>query len=449
MGEVLDVLQYTSPKFKVLYPEYSVGKKYLVFKGGRASTKSWSIARALIDHACTYDGLRVVCGREIMKSIADSSKKLLEDTIERAGKWSEFKSTAGYIENRRTGARFTFMGLRDNPDSVKGLEGTDIFWGDEADSFSQESLDLLCPTMRKKGCKVIFSYNPQLPTTPIERLQHDKADRTISVFINYLEVLKYLPPEVVQEAEECREREPDKYRWIWLGEYRSQSQKTFIPLKYVTDAWNRAPSRSDDGVVAGLDIGLFHDRSVMVIRQGYNLLYGHEWRNVKNKELTQQVVGLCMKWGVQRLGIDAVGQGYPVYQDLREELGEMAIPLNTGVESRNRKKYVRMRDEMWGMEKDFLPQACFNGVGTLEEWTTDMTNIEYFYDSKGRYSIESKRSYIGRGFPSTDWADALGHSLLVRPVRAASEQYEPKKPDAVLLRRERNDYGFSGDWMGI
>ena len=108
-----------------------------------------------------------------------------------------------------------------------------------------------------------------------------------------------------------------------------------------------------------------------------------------------------------------------------------------------------MRDEMWGMEKDFLPQASFNGVGTLEEWTTDMTNIEFFYDSKGRYSIESKRSYIGRGFPSTDWADALGHSLLVRPVRAASEAYEPKKPDTVLLRRERNDYGFSSDWMGI
>jgi len=122
LGEVLDVLQYTSPKFKVLYPEYSVGKKYLVFKGGRASTKSWSIARALIDHACTYDGLRVVCGREIMKSIADSSKKLLEDTIGRAGKWGEFKSTASYIENVRTKARFTFMGLRDNPDSVKGLE---------------------------------------------------------------------------------------------------------------------------------------------------------------------------------------------------------------------------------------------------------------------------------------------------------------------------------------
>ncbi len=448
MGELVEVLQFTSPKFKVLYPEYSKGKKYLVFKGGRASTKSWSIARALIDHACTYDGLRVVCGREIMKSIADSSKKLLEDTITRAGKWGEFKTTASYIENTRTKARFTFMGLRDNPDSVKGLEGTDIFWGDEADSFSQESLDILCPTMRKRGCKVVFSYNPQLPTTPIEKLQEEKSDRTVSVFINYLEVLKYLPPEVVAEAEECREKEPEKYRWIWLGEFRSQSQKTFVPLKYVLDAWSRPVSRSTEGVVAGLDIGLFHDRSVMVVRQGLNLLYGHEWKNVDNKDLTQQVIGLCVKWGVQRLGIDAVGQGYPVYQDLRSELGEVAVPLNTGNEAKNRKKYVRMRDEMWGMEKEFLVGASLNGVGTLKDWTTDLTNIEYFYDNKGRYSIESKRSYIGRGFSSTDWADALGHSLLVGPVKDAGDFVPAGRPDSVLISRNR--YGdYPGDWMGI
>lgn len=448
MGEVVEVLQFTSPKFKVLYPEYSKGKKYLVFKGGRASTKSWSIARALIDHACTYDGLRVVCGREIMKSIADSSKKLLEDTITRAVKWGEFKSTSSYIENTRTKARFTFMGLRDNPDSVKGLEGTDIFWGDEADSFSQESLDILCPTMRKRGCKVIFSYNPQLPTTPIEKLQEEKADRTVTVFINYLEVLKWLPPEVVAEAEECREREPEKYRWIWLGEYRSQSQRTFIPLKYVMDAWNRPLSRCTDGVVAGFDIGLFHDRSVMVVRQGYNLLYGAEWKNMHNKDITQQVIGLCVKYGVQRLGIDAVGQGYPLYQDLKAELGEIAVPLNTGLEAKNRKKYVRRRDEMWGMEKEFLPHASFNGVGTLKDWTTDLTNIEFFYDNKGRYSIESKRSYIGRGFPSTDWADALGHSLLVIPVKDADDFYAPGHGPDVLMRRERLD-DYPSDWMGI
>jgi phage terminase large subunit len=448
LGEVVDVIQYTSPKFKVLYPEYSRGKKYLVFKGGRASTKSWSIARALIDHACTYDGLRVVCGREIMKSIADSSKKLLEDTITRAGKWGEFKTTASYIENTRTRARFTFMGLRDNPDSVKGLEGADIFWGDEADSFSQESLDILCPTMRKRGCKVILSYNPQLPTTPVEKLQLEKANRTVTVFINYLEVLEYLPREVIDEAEECREKEPEKYRWIWLGEYRMQTQDTFVPLKYVTEAWARPARRSDDGLVAGLDIGLFHDRSVMVIRQGPNVVYAREWKNVDNLELCQQVIGLVARWKVQRLAVDSAGQGYAVYQNLKKELDDCVVQVNAGVVAKNQKKYVRLRDEGWGLVREWLKDGSLGGQGRLEEWVTDLTNIKYFYDTKGRYSIESKRSYIGRGFPSTDWADALAYSLLVRPTSSSSDFARPESPDGVLFRRERNDY-YPSDWMGI
>jgi hypothetical protein len=214
------------------------------------------------------------------------------------------------------------------------------------------------------------------------------------------------------------------------------------------DGYRKAPVMTNEGVVAGLDIGLFHDRCVMVVRQGLNLLFGKEWKMVDNKLLTSQVVGLVAKWGVQRLGIDAVGQGYPVYQDLRAELGEVAVPLNTGVEARNRKKFVRLRDEMWGMEKDwFEAGGTLNGVGAYEDWTTDLTNIEYFYDNKGRYMIESKRHYIGRGFPSTDWADALGHSLLVKPLKDASEFSGGPSKEPVLLMRRYDDYPT--DWMGI
>lgn len=449
MSEVLEVIQYTSPKFMVLYPEHSVGKKYLVFKGGRASTKSWSIAKAIIDHCCTYEGLRVVCGREIMKSIDDSSKKLLEDTIRRAGKDDDFRITNSYIENLHTGATIKFMGVRDNPKSIKGLEGVDIFWGDEADSFSEESLDIICPTMRKKGCKVIFSYNPQLPTTPIEKLQRDKADRCVTVFINYLEVLRFLPPDVIAEAEECREKEPEKYGWIWLGEYRRQSQDTYIPLGLVNDAWTRAAKPSNDGIVSGIDVGLFHDRSVMVIRQGATLLYAREWRNVDNQLLCQQVIGLCAKWKVQKLAVDSAGQGFAVYQNLKNELRDMVVQVNAGVVARNQKKYVRLRDEAWGLAKEWLETGSFNGQGRLEDWVTDLTNIKYFYDTKGRYMIESKKSYIGRGFHSTDWADALGYSLLLRGVGPSESSYVPEGARSALFRRDAYRAGYPADWMGI
>ena len=448
MGEILNIIKYPSEKFKILYPEYSEGKKYIVLKGGRASTKSWSVARALIDHACTYDGLRVVCGREIMKSIQDSSKKLLEDTITRAGLWSEFKTTNSYIENTRTKSTFKFIGLRDNPDSVKGLEGVDIFWGEEADSFSEESLDLLCPSMRKAGCKVIFTYNPQMPTTPVEKLQVTKRNQCITAFVNYLEVTEYLSKEVLEEAEECRREDPDKYRWIWLGEFRSQSQDTFIPLGYVTEAYAREPVVTNEGVVAGLDIGLFHDRSVMVVRQGPNVVYAHEWKNIDNLELCQQVIGLCAKWKVQRLAVDSAGQGYPVFQNLRSELEETVVGIMAGSVAKNQKKYARMRDEAWGRIREWLPTASIRNGGRLEDWVTDLTNIKYFYDDRGRYKLESKRVYISRGFPSTDWADALGYSLLVKPNSDASEFYLPDAGSGhVLFSRYRDDYPV--DWMGI
>jgi len=448
MGEILNVLQYPSPKFKYLYPEYSKGKKYIIYKGGRASTKTWSIGKALIDHACTYDSLRIVCGREIMKSIAESNKRLLEDTITRAGLWGEFKTTNSYIENTRTKSRFTFIGLRDNPDSVKGMEGTDIFWGDEADAFSQESLDLLCPTMRKKGCKVIFSYNPQLPTTPIEKLQIEKRSQCIVNFINYLEVKKYLSPEVLLDAEECELTDNDKYRWIWLGEFRAQSQDTFIPLKLVTEAMARSPSDTNEGVVAALDIGLFHDRSVMVVRQGMNVIWAREWKNPDPDMLVQDVIGIVAKYKIQKLAIDAAGQGAAIYKKLRNELEDVVVGIMAGNAAKDTKKYARLRDEAWGRIRDWLPNGSLKMGGRLEDWVTDLTNIKYFYDDKGRYKIESKRVYIARGFNSTDWADALGYSLLIKPTSHASEFYMPEQEGEVSYRGG-NYMGYPSDWMGI
>lgn len=447
MAEILDVLQFTSPKFKSLYPEWNKGKKYIVYKGGRASTKSWNIAKALIDHARTYDSLRVVCGREIMKSIQESNKKLLEDTITRAGLWSEFKTTNTYIENVRTRSRFTFIGLRDNPESVKGMEGTDLFWGDEADSFSQESLDLLCPTMRKHGCKVIFSYNPQLPTTPIEKLQVEKRNQCIVHFINYLEVTDYLSEEILQEAEECRLNDIDKYNWIWLGQFRAQSQDTFIPLKLVTEAYSRDPMDTNEGVVGALDIGIFHDRSVFVVRQGYNVIFAKEWKNPDPEQLVQEVIGLVTKYKVQKLAVDSAGQGAAIYKMLRNELEDVVVGIMAGSVAKDQKKYARMRDEAWGRIKDWLPRGSLKLAGRFEDWVTDLTNMRFFYDDRGRYKMESKRVYIARGFSSTDWADALGYSLLIKPTTHASDFYLPEADRPQVLSRGRGYY--PSDWMGI
>jgi phage terminase large subunit len=58
--------------------------RYKVGKGGRGGTKSWSNARAALIKGYEKP-LRILCAREIQKSIKDSVHKLLEDQIDLLG----------------------------------------------------------------------------------------------------------------------------------------------------------------------------------------------------------------------------------------------------------------------------------------------------------------------------------------------------------------------------
>ena len=56
--------------------------RYKILYGGRGGAKSWSVARALLTLGM-YDPLRILCAREVMRTIADSVHRLLCDQIER------------------------------------------------------------------------------------------------------------------------------------------------------------------------------------------------------------------------------------------------------------------------------------------------------------------------------------------------------------------------------
>ena len=54
--------------------------RYKVVRGGRGSGKSWGIARALLIEAYQRP-LRILCAREVQKSIKQSVHQLLSDQI--------------------------------------------------------------------------------------------------------------------------------------------------------------------------------------------------------------------------------------------------------------------------------------------------------------------------------------------------------------------------------
>jgi phage terminase large subunit len=197
--------------------------RYFALLGGRGSAKSYSVATTLILRAASKP-LRILCAREIQKSIKDSVKRLLDDTIARAGLQEFFVSTDTEIRGQN-GSLILFAGLRSNIDSIKSIEGIDVCWVEEAQTVSQASLDILIPTIRKPGSQIYFTWNPKNQTDPVDVMfvGETKPPKTIFLRVNW-DRNPWFPDVLKAEMEYDRSRDPDKYKHVWLGSYLSNSE---------------------------------------------------------------------------------------------------------------------------------------------------------------------------------------------------------------------------------
>jgi len=138
--------------------------------GGRGSGKSHFFAGLAVLRMASEPGLRVVCVREVQRSIADSVKQLLEDKIAAFGLEGFFTITEAEISGAN-GSRCVFRGMQNHTAaSIKSLEGFDVAWVEEAQTISQKSLELLTPTIRKQGSELWFSWNPESADDPVDVL---------------------------------------------------------------------------------------------------------------------------------------------------------------------------------------------------------------------------------------------------------------------------------------
>lgn len=219
-----------APAFKDLFTP----SRYKAYYGGRGSGKSTSVAMALITKA-TKEPLRILCCREIQKSIKDSSKRLLDDIIEKFQLQGFYTSTETEIRGAN-GSLFLFAGLKTNPEAIKSMEGVDIAWVEEADRVSQRSLDLLIPTIRKNGSEIWFTWNPNSELDAVDMMFRGKNPPPTSIIkqVNFGEN-PFFPDVLAQESQFDKKTDPAKYQHVWLGGYR-QMEKGAYYTKQITDA---------------------------------------------------------------------------------------------------------------------------------------------------------------------------------------------------------------------
>ncbi len=191
--------------------------------GGRGGGKSRSVASALVLKALQGPE-RVLCAREVQKSIKDSSKRLLDDEIERMGVRAFFDSTETEIRGQN-GSLFIFAGLRGNASQIKSLEGVTIAWVDEAQTITQASLDTLIPTIRAPGSEIWLTWNPLKADDPVDALfRGEVPPPDASVIEVQHDDNPWFPDELRAQMEWQRERDYDKYLHIWRGAYWRNSE---------------------------------------------------------------------------------------------------------------------------------------------------------------------------------------------------------------------------------
>jgi phage terminase large subunit len=195
-------------------------KRYKVAHGGRGGAKSWGFARALLTLGASKP-LRILCGREIQNSIADSVHRLLSDQA-KALQLDQFYDIKETSIRGRNGTEFFFVGLRQQDvHKIKSFEGCDIAWVEEAQAVSERSWSILSPTIRKPGSEIWVSFNPELDTDPTyQRFVVNPPDSAEVVQINWNDN-PWFPAELEQERLDMLKRDPDAYENIWEGKCKS------------------------------------------------------------------------------------------------------------------------------------------------------------------------------------------------------------------------------------
>lgn len=243
--------------FEPSTPEYM---RYKILHGGRASMKSWSVARSLLIRGCNKKRrnklgpnetkkspiiFRVWCAREVQNSIEESVHQLLESQIRAMGLEAFYDVQKFKIIGKKNtsaeGTEFIFAGLYD-VEQRKGLEDVDVMWLEEANKVSKFSWDVIIPTIRKEyddgTCsEIIATFNPELEDDETYRRFVNVKNRPSNAHV--IEVSykdnPWLPKVIEVEIRTLKEQNYDDYLWIYGGKTR-QALEGAIFAKELRDA---------------------------------------------------------------------------------------------------------------------------------------------------------------------------------------------------------------------
>jgi phage terminase large subunit len=200
-----------------LWAEFlDIPKRYKVAWGGRGSGKSWAFAMMLLIQGARSPQ-RILCAREIQKSLKDSVHQLLTDQIHNMGLTDFYEITESEIRGKN-GTLILFAGLKNNSvATIKSFEGVTRCWVEEAQTVSKRSWDVLIPTIRAPDSEIWVTFNPELETDETyQRFVINPPENCLSLKVNWNQN-PWFPDTLREEKDSLKMRDPEAYNVVWEG----------------------------------------------------------------------------------------------------------------------------------------------------------------------------------------------------------------------------------------
>lgn len=246
--------------------------RYKGASGGRGSGKSHLFAEEAVERMVCDPSLRVVCIREVQRSLKFSAKALVESKIQDLGVSSHFIVLATEIRRLGGPGLMIFEGMQDHTaDSIKSLEGFGIAWVEEAQSISQRSLDLLLPTIRADGSELWFSWNPESKSDPVDAFFAAHPTGSVRVHTTYRDN-PFLPTVLRDEAARLKAEDAEKYEHVWGGGYhlggKGRVYSNFVNKPYPEGNVDDSITDYGGDLYVGQDFNVNPMTSVIALRVG-------------------------------------------------------------------------------------------------------------------------------------------------------------------------------------
>ncbi len=413
-----------------LIPVFAGKARYRGSYGGRGSAKTRTFATMLAIKGMMLaeagkTGV-LVCGREFMNSLSDSSMAEVKAAI-KSLPWLERFYDIGekYIRTRDGRISFVFIGLRHNLESIKSKSKIHILWIDEAETISEIAWGKITPTVREEESEIWVTWNPEREESATHlRFRSKPADYPKIIEMNYNDN-PWFPKVLEEERLRDLSERPEQYGHVWHGEF-----KTVVEGAYFAPNILKAREEGRISVVAA--------DPLMTVRAVWDI------------GGTGQKADACAIWIVQYVGLqvrvlkyyEAVGQELCVHVAwLRHNGFEEALMVLPHDGRTNDKVHdVSYESELIkaGFKVKIIPNQGAGAAMMRVEATRKLFGSIWFDESSTKDGLKALGWYhekrcsvrnIGLG-PNHDWSshgsDAFGYMAIDhadRPVKATKIIY--------------------------